>query len=158
MVIEIYGPSGIGKTRYALSLINNDEVVLYINADRQIQKNFTKPNMFILQENNINSINDKIDILLENLDYVILDSLPTINDGSNNLNVNTNKIITGIQKLISKCNRNKCNLIIINQERTGKEGSYTYGYNRLKLYYTKRIKITNDGYEITKDKTRGRLK
>lgn len=154
MVIEITGDPGIGKSTYALSLIDDNKIILYINADKQLNTNYMRDNMFILQENNINEIVKIINNLINNIDIIVLDSLPSLNDGEGLVDINTNKILSGVQKLISLCNRNKCDLIIVNQERYSNKGVYTYGLNRLNLYYSKRIKITENGIVITKDKRR----
>lgn len=154
MIIEVTGDPGIGKSTYALSLANDNKIILYINADKQLNTNYMRSNMFILQENNINEIVKIISSLIINLDVIVLDSLPSLNDGRQLVDINTNKILSGVQKLISLCNRNKCDLIIVNQERYSNRGIYTYGLNRLNLYYSKRIKITKDGVVVTKDKNR----
>lgn len=154
MIIEITGEPGIGKSTYALSLIDDSKIILYINADKQLNTNYMRDNMFILQENNINEIIKIINNLINNVDVIVLDSLPSLNDGEELVDINTNKILSGVQKLISLCNRSKCDLIIVNQERYSNKGFYTYGLNRLNLYYSKRIKVTENGIVVTKDKRR----
>lgn len=125
-------------------MIKKGQISLYINADNHLTMNQVCDNMFILQSNNILEIIDTIQPIIPNIDIIILDSLPTINDG-NGMECNTNKVISGVQKLISICNRNKCDLVIVNQIRySNKIKLNTYGLRRLILYYNKRIEVKKE--------------
>jgi hypothetical protein len=138
MVYEIYGSPDSGKSRYILSTLDKDKIVLYINSDFQITTELMHENMYILNSNNVQLMKESVIQLIHLVDAVVIDSLPTVTNDTNN----TEKVITDIQKIISVCNRNKTDLYIVNQLRynQGKEDN-TYYLNRLKLYYHKRIKV-----------------
>lgn len=138
MIYEIYGSPDSGKSSYALSLLEKDKIILYINSDFQATKELLSENMYILNSNNITLIKESVSHLIDLIDVVIIDSLPTVTNEENN----TEKVISDIQKIISVCNRNKTDLYVINQLRYRKDRiDYTYYLNRLKLYYHKRIKV-----------------
>lgn len=138
MIYEIYGSPDSGKSSYALSLLEKDNIILYINSDFQATKELLSENMYILNSNNITLIKESVIHLIDLIDVVIIDSLPTVTNEENN----TEKVISDIQKIISVCNRNKTDLYVINQLRYRKDRiDYTYYLNRLKLYYHKRIKV-----------------
>lgn len=138
MVYEIYGSPDSGKSSYALSLLEKDKIILYINSDFQATKELLSENMYILNSNNITLIKESVTHLIDLIDVVIIDSLPTVTNEESN----TEKVISDIQKIISVCNRNKTDLYVINQLRYRKDRiDYTYYLNRLKLYYHKRIKV-----------------
>lgn len=138
MIYEIYGSPDSGKSSYALSLLEKDKIILYINSDFQATKELLSENMYILNSNNITLIKESVTHLIDLIDVVIIDSLPTVTNEENN----TEKVISDIQKIISVCNRNKTDLYVINQLRYRKDRiDYTYYLNRLKLYYHKRIKV-----------------
>lgn len=138
MIYEIYGSPDSGKSSYALSLLEKDKIILYINSDFQATKELLSENMYILNSNNITLIKESVIHLIDLIDVVIIDSLPTVTNEENN----TEKVISDIQKIISVCNRNKTDLYVINQLRYRKDRiDYTYYLNRLKLYYHKRIKV-----------------
>lgn len=138
MVYEIYGSPDSGKSSYALSLLEKDKIILYINSDFQATKELLSENMYILNSNNITLIKESVTHLIDLIDVVIIDSLPTVTNEENN----TEKVISDIQKIISVCNRNRTDLYVINQLRYRKDRiDYTYYLNRLKLYYHKRIKV-----------------
>ena len=138
MVYEIYGSPDSGKSSYILSTLDKDKITLYINSDFQITTELMHENMYILNSNNVDLMKESVIQLIHLVDVVVIDSLPTVTNDSNN----TERVITDIQKIISVCNRNKTDLYIINQLRynQGKEDN-TYYLNRLKLYYHKRIKV-----------------
>lgn len=138
MVYEIYGSPDSGKSSYILSLLDKNKIVLYINSDFQITTELMHENMYILNSNNVQLMKESVIQLIHLVDAVVIDSLPTVTNDTNN----TEKVITDIQKIISVCNRNKTDLYIVNQLRynQGKEDN-TYYLNRLKLYYHKRIKV-----------------
>ena len=138
MVYEIYGSPDSGKSKYTLNALDKNKIVLYINSDFKLTTEMMNENMYILNSNNIDLIKESVIQLIHLIDIVVIDSLPTVTNDSNN----TEKVITDIQKIISVCNRNKTDLYIINQLRynQGKEDN-TYYLNRLKLYYNKRIKV-----------------
>ena len=138
MVYEIYGSPDSGKSSYILSTLDKDKIVLYINSDFQMTAELMHENMYILNSNNVDLMKESVIQLIHLVDVVVIDSLPTVTNESNN----TERVITDIQKIISVCNRNKTDLYIINQLRynQGKEDN-TYYLNRLKLYYNKRIKV-----------------
>ena len=138
MIYEIYGSPDSGKSSYALSLLEKDKIILYINSDFQATKELLSENMYILNSNNITLIKESVSHLIDLIDVVIIDSLPTVTNEENN----TEKVISDIQKIISVCNRKKTDLYVINQLRYRKDRiDYTYYLNRLKLYYHKRIKV-----------------
>ena len=138
MVYEIYGSPDSGKSSYALSLLEKDNIILYINSDFQATKELLSENMYILNSNDATLIKESVIHLIDLIDVVIIDSLPTVTNEENN----TEKVISDIQKIISVCNRNKTDLYVINQLRYRKDRiDYTYYLNRLKLYYHKRIKV-----------------
>jgi predicted ATP-dependent serine protease len=138
MIYEIYGSPDSGKSSYALSLLEKDKIILYINSDFQATKELLSENMYILNSNNITLIKESVTHLIDLIDVVIIDSLPTVTNEENN----TEKVISDIQKIISVCNRNRTDLYVINQLRYRKDRiDYTYYLNRLKLYYHKRIKV-----------------
>lgn len=138
MIYEIYGSPDSGKSSYALSLLEKDKIILYINSDFQATKELLSENMYILNSNNVTLIKESVIHLIDLIDVVIIDSLPTVTNEENN----TEKVISDIQKIISVCNRNKTDLYVINQLRYRKDRiDYTYYLNRLKLYYHKRIKV-----------------
>lgn len=138
MVYEIYGSPDSGKSSYALSLLEKDNIILYINSDFQATKELLSENMYILNSNDATLIKESVIHLIDLIDVVIIDSLPTVTNEDNN----TEKVITDIQKIISVCNRNKTDLYVINQLRYNKDRTdNTYYLNRLKLYYHKRIKV-----------------
>ena len=138
MVYEIYGSPDSGKSSYILSTLDKDKIVLYINSDFQMTAELMHENMYILNSNNVDLMKESVIQLIHLVDAVVIDSLPTVTNDTNN----TEKVITDIQKIISVCNRNKTDLYIVNQLRynQGKEDN-TYYLNRLKLYYHKRIKV-----------------
>ncbi len=138
MVYEIYGSPDSGKSSYILSTLDKDKIVLYINSDFQMTTELMHENMYILNSNNVDLMKESVIQLIHLVDAVVIDSLPTVTNDTNN----TEKVITDIQKIISVCNRNKTDLYIVNQLRynQGKEDN-TYYLNRLKLYYHKRIKV-----------------
>ena len=138
MIYEIYGSPDSGKSSYILSTLDKDKIVLYINSDFQITTELMHENMYILNSNNVQLMKESVIQLIHLVDAVVIDSLPTVTNDTNN----TEKVITDIQKIISVCNRNKTDLYIVNQLRynQGKEDN-TYYLNRLKLYYHKRIKV-----------------
>ena len=138
MIYEIYGPPDSGKSSYILSTLDKDKITLYINSDFQITTELMHENMYILNSNDVNLMKESVIQLIHLVDAVVIDSLPTVTNETNN----TEKVITDIQKIISVCNRNKTDLYIVNQLRynQGKEDN-TYYLNRLKLYYHKRIKV-----------------
>lgn len=138
MVYEIYGSPDSGKSSYALSLLEKDKIILYINSDFQATKELLSENMYILNSNDVTLIKESVIHLIDLIDVVIIDSLPTVTNEENN----TEKVISDIQKIISVCNRNKTDLYVINQLRYNKDRTdNTYYLNRLKLYYHKRIKV-----------------
>lgn len=138
MVYEIYGSPDSGKSSYILSTLDKDKITLYINSDFQITTELMHENMYILNSNNVELMKESVIQLIHLVDVIVIDSLPTVTNDTNN----TEKVITDIQKIISVCNRNKTDLYIVNQLRynQGKEDN-TYYLNRLKLYYHKRIKV-----------------
>lgn len=138
MIYEIYGAPDSGKSSYILNTLDKDKITLYINSDFQITTELMHENMYILNSNDVNLMKESVIQLIHLVDAVVIDSLPTVTNETNN----TEKVITDIQKIISVCNRNKTDLYIVNQLRynQGKEDN-TYYLNRLKLYYHKRIKV-----------------
>ena len=138
MIYEIYGSPDSGKSSYILSTLDKDKITLYINSDFQITTELMHENMYILNSNNVELMKESVIQLIHLVDVIVIDSLPTVTNDTNN----TEKVITDIQKIISVCNRNKTDLYIVNQLRynQGKEDN-TYYLNRLKLYYHKRIKV-----------------
>lgn len=138
MVYEIYGPPDSGKSSYILNTLDKDKITLYINSDFQITTELMHENMYILNSNDVNLMKESVIQLIHLVDAVVIDSLPTVTNETNN----TEKVITDIQKIISVCNRNKTDLYIVNQLRYNQEKEdNTYYLNRLKLYYHKRIKV-----------------
>lgn len=138
MIYEIYGSPDSGKSSYALSLLEEDKIILYINSDFQATKELLSENMYILNSNDVTLIKESVIRLIDLIDVVIIDSLPTVTNEENN----TERVISDIQKIISVCNRNKTDLYVINQLRYNKDRTdNTYYLNRLKLYYHKRIKV-----------------
>lgn len=159
-IIEIYGDNFIGKTSYALSLINNKEdIILFIDADSKLsdKSNLINnyPNMYISHTNNIKDIYVLIENIVEYIDLIIIDSLPNLvlNTNLNNLQYDF-KLFKYIKDIITKlCKPNKCDLIIINQNRTKQNNKkQSFGVRALGPYYTKRIYIKSENdIQITKD-------
>ena len=76
-IIEIYGNNFTGKTLYALSLLEKNEITLYIDADCKLQNNVNYPtNTYIANINNIDIISNYIEQMITSLDAIVIDSLP----------------------------------------------------------------------------------
>lgn len=149
-IIEIYGDNYSGKTSYAISLLNSNDIILYIDADNKLNNNIQCPiNTYIYKDNNINNIYNLIKDTINNLDVIVIDSLPSICSDSNIYNLQYDfSIFVIIRKIIALCKDHNCKLIIINQLRKHKNKIRSFGLRALGLYYTKRIQIINKNETI----------
>ena len=147
-IIEIYGNNFTGKTLYALSLLEKNEITLYIDADCKLQNNVNYPtNTYIANVNNIDVISNYIEQMITSLDAIVIDSLPSLTSDNNINNLQYDfDIFKTIRKIISLCKDNNVKLIIVNQIRTHKDEKIkSFGLRALGLYYTKRIYIDDNG-------------
>lgn len=149
--LEIYGDVDSGKTKFSLSLIDEDDLVLFIDVDRKIYdiKN-NKENIFLYHCNNIEEIYNFLQEAVSYIDIVIIDSLPSLKNEnydieSKNINFNFYDII---KKIIVLCRNNNCTIMLINQIRYD-YGETTFAYKYLFKYYNLRIKIDNKKPLIT---------
>lgn len=149
--LEIYGDADSGKTKFSLSLIDEDDLVLFIDVDRKIYdiKN-NKENIFLYHCNSIEEIYDFLQDTISYLDVVIIDSLPSLKN--ENYDIESKNIDSEfyniIKKIISLCKSNNCTILIINQIRYIYEET-TFAYKHLFKYYNLRIKIDNNKPIIT---------
>lgn len=147
-IIEIYGDNFTGKTLYALSLIKDNDLSLYIDADCKLRDNLNyNENMIIMKNNDIKTIYDVIKQMVNELDIIIIDSLPSIisDKDINNLQYDFH-IFKEIREIISLCKNNNCDLIIVNQLRLHKNNiKKSFGLRALGLYYTRRVYIDDNG-------------
>ena len=154
-IVELYGNNFIGKTSYAISLINKNDIALYIDVDNKLNNNIEYPiNMYIYRDNNISNIHEFIKKSIHCLDIIIIDSLPNICNDKNIYNLQYDfSIFKTIREIISLCKKYNCKLVIVNQLRKNKDNKKkSFGIRALGLYYTKRIHILdNNKVIITKN-------
>ena len=147
-IIEVYGDNVTGKTLYALSLIKDNDLSLYIDADCKLRDNLDyNENMIIMKNNDIKTVYDVIKQMVNELDIIVIDSLPSIisDKDINNLQYDFH-IFKEIREIISLCKNNNCDLIIVNQLRLHKNNiKKSFGLRALGLYYTRRVYIDDNG-------------
>lgn len=149
--LEIYGDVDSGKTKFSLSLIDEDDLVLFIDVDRKVYdiKN-NKENIFLYHCNNIEEIYDFLQEAILYIDVVVIDSLPSLKNKSYNIETKNidSEFYNIIKKIIVLCKNNDCTILIINQIRYIYEET-TFAYKYLFKYYNLRIKIDNKKPIIT---------
>lgn len=154
-IIEVYGNNFVGKTLYALSLLDKNKASLYIDVDCKLQDNLDYPkNMFIFRNNDINDIYELVARTINDLDTIVIDSLPNVTSDKNINNLQYDfDIFKKIREIIALCKDNDVDLIIVNQMRYHKGTKRkSFGLRALGLYYTKRIYIDDNGNpKITKN-------
>lgn len=153
-ITEIYGSNFIGKTSFTISLLNKDDIVLYIDADNKINNRIELPiNTYIYKNNNINDIYDTIKNSISSLDVIVIDSLPNICSDNDMYNLQYDfEIFFIIRKIITLCKEYNCKLYIVNQIRKKNNKIKSFGLRALGLYYTKRIYVKeNNIYTVTKN-------
>ena len=135
--IEIYGEPDIGKTKFALSLLDKDDIVVYIDSDRKLRHDQVPDlsEFYIMYPRNVLDILEMVTKISKFVDVIVIDSLPTIHEKD---------VIAYIQDIISICKKNNCTIIVINQIRFNGKKNVTYGIKRLGLYYSMRIEVTKD--------------
>lgn len=151
--IEIYGEPDIGKTEYALSLLDKDDVVVYIDSDRKLRRKQVPdlPGFYIMYPRNVLDIFEMVTKVSKFVDVIVIDSLPTINNKGEAMINNKafeKDVISYVQDIISICKKNKCTIIIVNQIRFNGKKNVTYGIKRLGLYYSIRIEVLQDTINI----------
>lgn len=151
--IELYGNEDSGKTKFALSLIDKDDIALLIDCDRKIYDlENNKENTLLCHLNDLEEIYKLLKETVKYLDIVIIDSLPSLKTKSYDLNLDNKEedknIFIILQKIISLCKTNKCTIVLINQYRFNKN-IYTYGVNNLIKYYSLRVEMNNKKPIIT---------
>lgn len=149
--IEIYGEPDVGKTKYALSLLDKDDIVVYIDSDRKLRYEQVPdlPEFYIMYPRNVLDIFEIITKISKFVDIIVIDSLPTINNKDEAMNsVFEKDVISYIQDIISICKKNGCTIVIVNQIRFNGKKEVTYGIKRLGLYYSMRIEVLKDTINI----------
>lgn len=148
---EVYGDINCGKTNFVLSLIDDEDIVLFIDADRKIYdiKN-KKENIFLYHCNDVEDIYNTLKEIIQYIDIVIIDSLPALKSKDYNMDSKyiDHDFYDMVKKIISLCKTSSCSVFTINQTRNGLEES-TFAYKYLFQYYNLRIKIENKKPIIT---------
>ena len=145
--IEIYGEPDIGKTKFALSLLDKDDIVVYIDSDRKLRHDQVPDlsEFYIMYPRNVLDILEMVTKISKFVDVIVIDSLPTINnEGETMESIHEKDVIAYIQDIISICKKNNCTIIVINQIRFNGKKNVIYGIKRLGLYYSMRIEVTKD--------------
>ena len=70
-IIEVIGNPDIGKTKFVLSLLDKEDLVLYIDIDRKLY-NISNDNIFIYQENFVENILNTLKEIIEYVDVIII--------------------------------------------------------------------------------------
>lgn len=149
--LEIYGDANCGKTNFSLSLIDDDDLVLFIDVDRKIYNiKDKKENIFLYHCNDVEDIYTTLKEIVSYLDVVIIDSLPSLKNKDYNMNSKyiDYEFYNIIKKIISLCKINNCTVLTINQIRYEIKEE-TFAYNYLFKYYNLRIKIEDKKPIIT---------
>ena len=149
--IEIYGEPDIGKTTYAISLLDKEDKVIFVDADRKLRYDQVPDlsEFYIMYPRNILDILEIVTKVSKFVDVIVIDSLPTINNKDEAMNsVFEKDVISYIQDIISICKKNGCTIVIVNQIRFNGKKEVTYGIKRLGLYYSIRIEILKDAINI----------
>ena len=149
--IEIYGKPDVGKTYYALSLLDKEDKVVFIDADRKLRYEQVPdlPEFYIMYPRNVLDIVEIVTKVSKFVDVLVIDSLPSINHVNETMSSTYEKdVISYMQDIISICKKNKCTIIIINQLRFNGKKELTYAIKRLGLYYSIRIEILEDKINI----------
>ena len=149
--IEIYGEPDIGKTTYAISLLDKKDKVIFVDADRKLRYDQVPDlsEFYIMYPRNILDILEIVTKVSKFVDVIVIDSLPSINHENETMYSTYEKdVISYVQDIISICKRNKCTIIIINQLRFNGKKELTYGIKRLGLYYSVRVEVLEDTINI----------
>lgn len=149
--IEIYGEPDVGKTYYALSLLDEEDKVVFIDADRKLRYEQVPdlPEFYIMYPRNVLDIVEIVTKVSKFVNVLVIDSLPSINHVDETMSSTYEKdVISYVQDIISTCKKNKCTIIIINQLRFNGKKELTYAIKRLGLYYSIRIEILEDKINI----------
>ena len=159
-ITEISGAANCSKSSFIFNLIkaNPDSIALYIDMDHSMNYSYlqeafdlNEDSVIITQPNNIEQMIDIIETLIDDIDIVIIDSLPSMiskaeSDMSMQQQTNYNYITETIKRLSAIIRNRDTALILVNQLRNDlkakKFGAETTIANKaLNLYATMRLEI-----------------
>ena len=156
-IIEVIGNPDIGKTKFVLSLLDKEDLVLYIDIDRKLY-NISNDNIFIYQENFVENILNTLKEIIEYVDVIIIDSLPTLMTKNMTMNNHIDKkLYSYIKEILSWCINNKKTLFIINQLRFFSiENDFynSFGLDKFLEYYSLRVLVEKNKYSIVYHKAK----
>jgi recombination protein RecA len=159
-IVEISGPANTSKSSFIFNLIkaNSDYISLYIDIDHSMNYNYMKKtfgldedNVIITQPTDTEQMINIIETLVDDVDIIIIDSLPSLISKeelqkSMTQQMNYNYITETIKKLAAVIRNKDTALILVNQVRSDlKAKRYnaetTVANKALNLYASIRLEI-----------------
>jgi recombination protein RecA len=168
-IVDLFGAEGSGKTTLALhglkQALKQDKICVFVDAEHSLNTEYAKnmgidlSDVYIYQPTSAEEAFDIINLLIEDADYIIVDSMPALvpkkelegKAEDQNVGLQARIFSKELRKLQGKVRKADTSVVCINQMRDKIDGSgwgkswKTTGGRALKFYSSIRLEVKDVG-------------